>query len=185
MIALVLVAAINCGAAATQLDLNICAAQAQTRNDKLENTAYTSAEWRTYNDPLLHLSEVRWREARTSACNYVYESYKDGSMASMLFSQCNADASLARVRDIRLFTGLANPKGAIPDPHVQAEHERVYGLLELLVTPSERTLLAASERAFLRYRETACSHAKDACATELTKTRTQQLKDSWLAEKFW
>ena len=185
MIALVLAAALNCGATATQIDLDQCAAAAQKHNDALESTAFQSAEWRTYNDPLLQLTEQRWRAARSAACNFVYESYKDGSMAPMLFSHCNADAARARVRDIGLFTGLLNSTAAIPNPQVEAEHNRIYGLLELLITPHERDLLAGSERAFLRYRDAACSHAKDGCATALTKTRTQQLKDSWLAERFW
>ncbi|HTX56418.1 MAG TPA: lysozyme inhibitor LprI family protein [Candidatus Acidoferrales bacterium] len=185
MIALVLVAALNCGNTATQVDLNACAAAAQSRNDKRELVAFQAAEWRSYDDPLLRLTELRWRQARASACNFVYAMYADGTMAGMLFSQCNADAALARVRDVGLFTGLANPAAAIPDPRVRAEHQRVYGLLELLITPHERDLLANSERAFLRYRDVACSHAKNGCATALTKTRTQQLEDSWLAERFW
>ncbi len=185
MIALVLVAALNCGATATQIDLDECAAAAQTHNDKLEATALQTAEWRTYNDPLLHATELRWHEARTSACNFAYEMYAGGTIAPMLFSRCNADAALARIRDIGLFTGLPSPTAATPNPQVQAEHERIYGLLELLVTPHERDLLANSERAFMRYRDVACSQAKDGCATALTRTRTQQLKDSWLAEPFW
>ncbi|MGC2129665.1 MAG: lysozyme inhibitor LprI family protein [Candidatus Aquilonibacter sp.] len=185
MIAAILVAALACGPHATQLDLDECAAAAQKHNDKLESVALQTAEWRTYNDPLLHLSELRWRQARTSACNFAYEMYAGGSIAPMLFSECNADAALARIRDIGLFVGLPNPAGAIPDPRVQAEHERIYGLLELLVSPRERDLLADSERAFMQYRDVACSHAKNGCATALTLTRTQEIKDSWLADKFW
>jgi uncharacterized protein YecT (DUF1311 family) len=185
VIALVLVAALNCGATATQMDLDECAAAAQTRNANLETQALQAAAWRTYNDPLLHLTEQRWIDYRTSACNYVYQSYSQGSMAPMLYSQCLADAEQARVRDIRMFTGLPNLPAAIPDPKVKAEEERVYGLLEGLISPHERDLLARSERAFLEYRDIACSHARDGCATAITKTRTQQLKDSWLAEKFW
>ncbi|HUA09315.1 MAG TPA: lysozyme inhibitor LprI family protein [Candidatus Acidoferrales bacterium] len=185
MIALILVAALNCGATATQIDLDECAAAAQAHNDKRESAAFAAAEWRTYNDPLLHQSELRYRDARAAACNFAYDMYSSGTMAPMLFSQCNADAAHARVRDIGFFTGLPNRAAAIPDPRVEAEHVRVYGLLELLITPHERDLLAASERAFLRYRYVACSHAKDGCATAVTKTRTRQLEDSWLAEKFW
>ena len=185
MIAAILVAALVCGPRATQLDLDECAAAAQTHNDKLESAAFQTAEWRTYNDPLLHLSELRWNQARTTACNFAYEMYADGSLAPMLFSECNANAALARIRDIGFFIGFPNPTAAIPGPQVQAEHERIYGLLELLVAPHERDLLAESERAFMRYRNVACSHAKDGCATALTLTRTQELKDSWLAEKFW
>ncbi len=185
MIAFVLVAALNCGASATQLDLDECAAAAQTRNAQLESAAFTAAGQRFRNNALLHISEVSWLAFRTSACNYVYEAYTGGSIAPMLYSQCMADAAQARVRDIAMFTGRANPAAAKPDPKIQAEHERIYGLLELLVSPQERHLLANSEYAFLRYREAACSHAQDGCATAVTKTRTQQLKDSWLAEKFW
>jgi uncharacterized protein YecT (DUF1311 family) len=183
--ALVLVAALNCGATATQIDLDECAAAAQSRNTKMEAAALASAQDRTRNNPLLHSSEVRWLAFRASACNYVYEAYAGGTIAPMLYSQCLADAAQARVRDIALFTGAANPRAAVPSPQVEAEHERIYGLLELLISPHERELLAKSEYAFLRYRDAACSHAKDGCATALTQTRTQQLKDSWLAEKFW
>jgi uncharacterized protein YecT (DUF1311 family) len=185
MIALVLVAALNCGATATQIDLDECAAAAQTRNANRETQAYQAAEWRTYNDPLLHQTEQRWVDYRTSACNYVYQAYSGGSIAPMLYSQCLADAAQARVHDIGMFTGLPNPAAAIPDAKAQAEEKRIYGRLELLVSPHERDLLATSERAFLQYRDVACSHAKDGCATAITQTRTQQLKDSWLAERFW
>jgi uncharacterized protein YecT (DUF1311 family) len=185
IIVAILVAALNCGATATQIDLDECAAGAQTHSDKLEAAAFQTAEWRTYNDPLLHLSEMRWDDARRAACAFDAALVAGGSMQPMVEAQCNAASALARVRDIRLFTGLPNPTAAIPDQRVQAEHERIYGLLELLVTPQERGLLADSERAFMRYRNTACSHAKDGCATALTTTRTQQLKDSWMAEPFW
>lgn len=158
---------------------------AQTHNAQLETAALQSAFWRTYNDPLLRASEQRWIDYRTSACNYVYQAYSGGSIAPTLYSRCLADAEHARVRDIGLFTGLPNRNGAIVEPQVQAEERRVYGLLELRLSPRERDLLANSERAFVRYRTAACSHAKDGCATAITKTRTQQLKDSWLAEKFW
>lgn len=185
MIALLLVAALNCGANATQLDLDNCAAAAQTHNDKLETAALQAAEWRTYNDPLFHTSEMRWLDARASACDFASATVAGGSIEPMIEAQCNADAALARIRDIGLFTGLPNPTAAIPNPQVRAEHERIYGLLELLVTPQQRELLADSERFFLAYRDAACSQAKDGCATALTLTRTQQLKDSWLAEPFW
>jgi uncharacterized protein YecT (DUF1311 family) len=185
VIAVVLVAALNCGATATQIDLDACAAAAQSRNSKLEAAAFASAQEHTHDSALLNVSEARWLAFRTSACNYVYEAYAGGTIAPMLYSQCLADAAQARVRDIALFTGVANPPAAVPSPQVQVEHERIYGLLELLISPHERELLANSEYAFLRYRDAACSHAKDGCATALTRTRTQQLKDSWLADKFW
>lgn len=185
MIALLLAAALTCGANANQLQLDQCAADAQSRADAQEIAALRAAERRTHNDPLFHTSEVRWLDARASACDYAAATVSGGSIEPMIEAQCNADAATARVRDIGFFTGTANPNAAIPSAGAAAEHERIYGRLELLVTPHERELLADSEHFFLSYRDAACSHAKDGCATALTRARTQQLKDSWLAEPFW
>ncbi len=185
MISLLLAAAIACGANANQLQLDQCAADAQSRADAREIAVLRAAERRTNNNPLFHTSELRWLDARASACDYAAATVAGGSIEPMIEAQCNADAATARVRDIGFFTGAANPNAAIPAAAVAAEHERIYGRLELLVTPHERELLADSERFFLVYRDAACSHAKDGCATALTRTRTQQLEDSWLAEPFW
>lgn len=185
MIALLLAAALACGANANQLQLDQCAADGQSRADAQEIAALRAAQRRTHNDPLFHSSELRWLDARASACDYAAAIVAGGSIEPMIEAQCNADAATARVRDIGFFTGTANPNAALPAADVSAEHERIYGELEVLVTPHERDLLADSERFFLVYREAACSHAKDGCATAVTRTRTQQLKDSWLAEPFW
>ncbi len=163
----------------------LTAADAQSRADAQEISAFVSAEWRTYNDPLLHLTELRWLDARASACDFAGAMAAGSSIEPMLEAQCNADAARTRVRDIGFFTGLANPNSGIPSAQSTAEHKRIYGLLELLVTPHQRELLADSEDFFPAYRDAACSHARDGCATALTRTRTQQLKDSWLAEPFW
>ncbi|MGB6987389.1 MAG: lysozyme inhibitor LprI family protein [Candidatus Aquilonibacter sp.] len=185
MIALLLAVALTCGPYANQMQLDQCAADAQSRADAQEIAALRAAERRTGNDPRFHTSEMRWLDARASACDFAGAMTAGGSIEPMLEAQCNADAATARVRDIGFFTGEANPTAAIPSAQSAAEHERIYGLLELLVTPQQRELLADSEGFFLAYRDAACSYAKDGCATALTRTRTQQLKDAWLAEPFW
>ena len=185
MIGLVLVAALNCGASATQVDLDECAAYAQSVAKAAETAAFLAAERRFPNNTQLQRSEVFWLDARSSACAFADEMASGGSLEPMLWSQCYADAGQARVRDIALFTGRSNSAALVPSPQSNAEHDRIYGLLELLLSPHERELLARSERFFLWYRDAACSHAQNGCATALTRTRTQQLKDSWLAEKFW
>ena len=185
MIALLLAAALQCGANATQMELDECSGNAAQQAQSREAIAYLVAERRANaNIHLLH-SEVLWLDARSSACDFDRSLVEGGSIAPMVTNDCYAAASTSRVRDIGLFTGKANPRAMIPSTHSAAEHERIYGLLELLVTPQQRRLLATSEQFFLWYRDEACSHAKDGCATALTLTRTQQLKDSWMAGPFW
>ena len=102
-------------------------------------------------------------------------------MAPMLYSQCLANSARGRIRDLAgLRRGFVFPgaKRAI------AEHRRVYGLLELQLSPRERDLLAASENAWLRYSEALCG-SNAACLGEVAATRTEELKDSWLADPFW
>jgi uncharacterized protein YecT (DUF1311 family) len=171
VIALLLVAALN-------------AADAQSRADAREIAALRSAEQRTHNDPRFHMTEMRWLDARASACDFAGAMAAGGSIEPMLEAQCNADAATARVRDTGLFTGQANPAAMIPSEESATEHERIYGLLELLATPHQRELLADSENFFLWYRDAACSHAKSDCATALTLTRSLQLKYSRM-EPFW
>lgn len=183
MIAAVLVAVLNCGASATQLDLDECAAQTLSQADAREFAAFHSAMRRFHNDAVLRLSEMRWLDARSAACAFAASMVAGGSMEPMIEAQCNAAAAQARVRDIALYTGAIGATRAAQAAVV--EQDRVYGLLELLVTPGERELLADSQRTWIDYRDVACLRAKSNCTTALTQTRTQQLKDSWMAEPFW
>jgi uncharacterized protein YecT (DUF1311 family) len=183
VIAAILVAALTCGATATQLDLDECAARTLSQTNARELAAFRAAMRRFHNDAVLHLGEMRWLDARAGACAFDVSMFAGGSMEPMIEAQCNAASAQARVREIALFTGKANTVSAAPAAVV--ELDRVYGLLELLVTPAQRELLADSQRAWIDYRDVACSRATNDCATALTRTRTQQLKNSWMAEPFW
>jgi uncharacterized protein YecT (DUF1311 family) len=129
------------------------------------------------------LSELLWLDARAKACAFDAALVAGGSIQPMIEAQCNAASAQARVRDIAFFT--AKPREPIASPYPVAEEDRVYGLLELLVSPAQRELLADSERAWIDYRDVACSRATYYCMSALTRTRTQQLKDSWMADPFW
>ncbi len=167
------------------MELNECAAEARERANAQELSTYRAAMQRHDNDAVLRESELRWLAARANACNFDSALVSGGSIEPMIELACLAHSAQARIRDIGLFTGRPNPAGAIASPQAVAEHDRVYGLLENLVTPDQRTLLVGAENAWLWYRDEACSRATNDCATALTITRTQELKDSWLAEKFW
>jgi uncharacterized protein YecT (DUF1311 family) len=176
-IAIVLIAALHCGATATQVDLDSCAQAAQQRADRDERAALAALAARPRT---ARLSEGLWREERRRTCDYFYDAYRDGSMAPMLYSQCLAHSAEARIRDLHaLRSGFPRGDGA----KAIAEERHVYGLLELLLTPHQRSLLAASERAWLRYRRALCGSNAD-CAAQVATFRTQELKDSWLGDPF-
>ena len=185
MIAVLLVAALTCGASSPQVDLDVCASQARASGEAAEHAAYAAASRRFGDRADFQATERRWYGVRSTACAFAAEMASGGSLEPMLEGQCYADTARARVRDIALFAPNGTSGSAIAAPRVAAEHVRVYGLLEMLLSPAERNLLAASERAWIAYRDAACAHARRDCATLLTTTRTQQLKDSWLAERFW
>lgn len=185
MLALAVVALITCGPSSTQLDLDWCAAQKLVQADAAERRAYVAAAKRTGDPSELRVAERRWQAARDAACAYTDAGVAGGSMLPMLDAQCRAASAIVRARVLQGFTGRPNASGAAPSPDAVAEHDRVYGLLELLITPQERSLLAKSEYAWLAYRRAACEAAADTCATDLTRARTQELKDSWLADPFW
>jgi uncharacterized protein YecT (DUF1311 family) len=185
VIAVLLVAALACGSSANQMELNECAGEARERANAQELSTYRAAMQRYHNDAVFRESELLWLDARAGACDFDVALVAGGSIAPMIEDQCDARSARARVRDIHLFTGRANADALIPASNAAAEHDRVYGLLELLVTPAQRELLTDSERAWLDYRNNACPRAANGCATALTLTRTQELKDSWLAEPFW
>jgi uncharacterized protein YecT (DUF1311 family) len=182
---IVLAAVIACGPSSTQLDLDQCAAQELMHADAAERRLYAAVARHAGDPRELRIAERRWHVAREAACAYADAGLAGGSMLPMLDAQCHANSALARIRALNSFTGRPNAKGAVALGAAVAEHDRVYGLLELLITPQERVLLAKSEEAWLAYRRVACSRAGDACATDLTRARTQELKDSWLADPFW
>lgn len=185
MIAAVLVIALACGSSSNQMQLNECAAQARDRANAQELSSYRGAMQRYDDDAMLRESELRWLTARADACDFDAALVSGGSIEPLVEAQCVARSAQARVRDIGLFTSRPNPAGAIASAQALAEHDRVYGLLEDVVTPDQRRLLMDAENAWIRYRDEACARATNGCATALTLTRVQELKDSWLAEKFW
>ncbi len=189
MIAVLLVAALACNGASTQLELNVCSAQAAKVAAADERAAYDAARDRFASTPVrlraLAASEQLWQRARDAACAFDAQLVAGGSIQPLVEANCAEHAARARIADIGRLLPARTSTSAIASPASAREHTRVYGLLELLVTPGERALLARSERAWLRYRRSACSYARAECATALTQARTQQLKDSWLADPFW
>lgn len=181
MIALALVAALTCGASATQLDLDFCAQHDAIRAEAQERRIYRDEAAR-YGTSIVR-SEALWRNARDTACAYASEMAAGGSMQPMLELQCRATSAGARARTLRAY-GSHGSASAEAVHRADMELTRVYGRLEVLLTPRERALLASSQDAWNRYRPAACPR-NPTCMLELVHARTQELKDSWLADPFW
>jgi len=189
VIAALLAAALTCNNGSTQMELDFCSAQAAKIAAADERAAYGAARVRFARKParlrVLVASEQLWQRARDAACAFDAQLVAGGSIQPLVEANCAEHAARARIADLARLLPARTSASAIPSPASAHEHARIYGLLELLVTPSERALLARSERVWLRYRRTTCSYARADCATVATQARTQQLKDSWPAEPFW
>ncbi len=186
LIALAFVAALNCGASATQIDLDACAAHEDRLASAREHAAYQRAwlrEGSRDRRALLAQSERSWRVYRHAMCGYVSMSAAGGSMQPMLYSECRAleESTRARVLDL-LATGGASQK---PETADRREESTIYGKLELLQVSYMRQLLERSEDAWRSYARVACRGASPPCNAVVTQGRIAALKASWLADPFW
>ncbi len=184
-----------CGAAGTQMDLDACwASRAQQADSHLRVTAarvaYELRAAGTGTKPLAGV-QTAWVAARSATCAFEASLYSGGSIAPMIASQC-ADR-MTRARDGRLQAMLdalyayghtaTPPKPASRD--ALAELDRVYRLLCGRITPAQRAALTSAQRAWIAYREKACSTEGGACLSELDRARVTDLEDGWIGEQFW
>ncbi len=184
-----------CAAAGTQMDLDACwAARAQQADSHLRvTTARVAYELRAVGVGTKPLAGVQaaWVAARNATCAFEASLYAGGSIAPMIVSEC-ADR-MTRARDERLQAMLealsTNGHTATPPEPVSraasAELDRVYGLFCGRITPAQRAALTSAQRAWLAYREKACSIEGGACLSELDRGRVADLEDGWIGEQFW
>jgi uncharacterized protein YecT (DUF1311 family) len=62
---------------------------------------------------------------------------------------------------------------------------RLLRLYNERLTPPQRAGLAASQRAWIGYREAWCAIAGGSCKTNLTNQRVTELESAWMGEAFW
>jgi len=187
--AIALAAALNCSNNdASQLELNECAAVSFRRAERAETAAYAQALDGTHGDrsarEQLVVAEHAWRHAREAACGFVAAMYAEGSIEPLEEFNCRAFSATARTHFLhrsKKWSGNSLPS----TDTTTAEMVRVYGLLELLLTPNDRDALAHSQEVWLNYVRVACAPSAARCRDFLTRRRTDELKQSWLGDPFW
>ena len=197
MIAAIVLAAAtaaSCGTAQTQSDLDICWLARATQADSQLHTAYAEvlAEMRRLGlstKPLVAAQDA-WGTARTATCDFEESLYEGGSIAPMINSECVDRMTRARTGRLRATLRRRGENRSAPplrpvSPSVAAEHKRVYALLYKRVTPAQQKDLTASEAAWARYTESACTLEGGSCFTDLTSQRTLEFESGWVGEPFW
>jgi uncharacterized protein YecT (DUF1311 family) len=131
-----------------------------------------------------------WSATRDKTCTFEYGLAAGGSIAPMLYSECLDRMTRACTARLRALLESARAKGAISaaqpvSSKVDAELNRVYGLLAKRVTSAQRDALAASEVAWISYRDKACAFEGGTCLTDLEQERIAELEAGYMGERFW
>ena len=101
--------AVDCGNAATQMDMNICAAQEFDAADGDLNATYQLAmsEWLggrdTSNGQALLAAQRAWLAYRDAHCAAAASIYEGGSIQPMIYSLCLTDLTRTRTELIRTY----------------------------------------------------------------------------------
>lgn len=197
MLHFVLIAALSqpCGGNLNQADLDVCwVHQADIAQGKLDSAfakLKTEATEVGLRWPPFTAAQAAWNDAREKTCAFEASLEEGGSIAPMMYSECQARMAQARTEQVHNFylilaeTGRANKPDTIW-PKAAKEYDRVYGLLlKQDLGTSPRTKLLAAQSAWNEYRDKECALEGGSCLTELAMQRTRELKDGWLGEPFW
>lgn len=193
--ALILAAATQpCANANTQTDLNICWDKQAKAADAELNARYAKVKAQLKGmgiDPnVLTGPELAWIKARDATCAFESSLEEGGTIAGMEYSMCvyrmtNAQTghlqSVVEILQAEGFIGTPKPASAASD----AELNRVYKALMSRLDAKQQDALAASENAWIAYRDKWCKLEGYDCKTRMEEQRTQELKDGWIAEPFW
>lgn len=138
----------------------------------------------------LERAQRAWGDARDETCAFDSALYEGGTIAPQLGLDCETRLARARTQRLAAFETALRTAGRAPapqplSPKAAAELNRVYNLYQPRLTASQRTALAAAERAWSAYREEACALEGGACLTTLTQERTVELEAAWVGEPFW
>lgn len=172
----------------TQSAADSCWLQQSEVADKALNTTYSKviAAMRGSNvdtAPLVNV-QLAWISTRDKTCNYEQSLYDGGTIMPMIYSMCVATMTQARTKRLENLLLSVNAGRLVPsgpaDGNVDAELNRVYGILLKRTDAKEHDLLVASESAWLTYRDKACAIEGPGCSTQLEEERTELLKSSWL-----
>ena len=197
MIHALLIAALSqpCGGDLNQADLDECwmhqAEAAQASLDRASAKLKAQLERFGIDATPFVAAQNAWASAREKTCDFEQSLEEGGSIAPMMYSECQARMTQARTVRVKRFAAALESSGEAPEldavsPRAQNELARVYGLLlKQDLSAAAHSKLVSAERAWTAYRDDACAVEGGACLTELAKERTAELEAGWLGEPFW
>jgi uncharacterized protein YecT (DUF1311 family) len=172
----------------TTIDMQVCWSKRNAEAASQLKTVYAQTLQRYTaagkNVEPLRSSQSAWTAARDNTCSFEYRLYTGGSIAPQIAIECDDRANRARSAE------LAAVRTTPPheQPVAQVSDVRLSRLLRLYnerLTPQQRAGLAASQRAWISYRDSWCAIAGGPCKTNLTNQRVTELESAWVGEPFW
>ncbi|MFF7057875.1 lysozyme inhibitor LprI family protein [Achromobacter spanius] len=111
---------INCGNAATQTDMNLCADQAYRKSDADLNEAYRTVMKRLKDDATkttqLQSAQKAWLFFRDAECAFSSSGTTGGSVYPMVLSQCLDTLTQARTKELRAYLKCEEGDMSCPVP---------------------------------------------------------------------
>lgn len=112
----------DCGSAATQMDLNLCASDNAKKSDAALNAAYAQIRGRLKGDPattkLLVAAQRAWVGFRDAECAFSSSGTLGGSMNGMITDECLDTLTKKRLIELNayLHCGEGDPACPVPAP---------------------------------------------------------------------
>ncbi|ADP18676.1 hypothetical protein AXYL_05376 [Achromobacter xylosoxidans A8] len=114
---------LDCGNAATQTDMSLCADQAYRKSDAALNAAYKEVGARLKNDrdatTQLHAAQKAWLFFRDAECAFASSSTSGGSAYPMTLSLCLDKLTQARTKELRAYLKCEEGDLSCPVPGKQ------------------------------------------------------------------
>ncbi|MGB3436327.1 lysozyme inhibitor LprI family protein [Achromobacter sp.] len=115
--------ALDCGKAATQTDMSLCADQAYRKSDADLNAAYKEVNARLKNDrdtaTQLHAAQKAWLFFRDAECAFASGGTSGGSAYPMVLSLCLDKLTQARTKELRAYLKCEEGDMSCPVPGKQ------------------------------------------------------------------
>jgi uncharacterized protein YecT (DUF1311 family) len=138
----------------------------------------------------LNAAQHDWQSAKSATCTFEYDLYDGGTIAPLIALDCNLRMTQARTKRLESLRARLHADGAAPasqpvSPAAQSALAKLMSGYDQRIDAAARSVLAAAERAWTRYRDATCAVEGGACLTELDRERVAELEAGWVGEPFW
>ncbi|MEL6470560.1 MAG: lysozyme inhibitor LprI family protein [Cyanobacteria bacterium J06623_4] len=173
---------LSCEAPTTQLEMNQCAQQAYTIADAELNQVYQTlkSQLPTTGQQTLTEAELAWITFRDLDCGFDRDQYAGGSIAPMIYSDCQAEQTLLRTQEL-VQTELPEQSYEEADAALNQTYD---SLLSVLREERQRAFVDV-QLAWIAYRDRHCTFEvlysqtvieESQCLARMSALRTEQLQ---------